>query len=207
MSQTVIDNPIELLVYILIVLAVLMILFKFNNWMDARPIKEKKVKEKKSKPNKSKKVEPIKETIKEVVKDSNNDIKVTIDKDAIIKEVKEQVYNDMSSNWGNINNYTDKKFNNYLYDRFVVSPSDEDFIENNKSFDGFISDEEHKNIRDRNIKIPVKDDDISNKEKLYKRIEELTSKNFEEKEKMLKDFESLPKSMKLLLIENIMEKM
>lgn len=212
MRKGIIDNPVQLLIYVLIILAVLIFLFKFQNWIDGRPIKEKKKPEKKEV-----KTEIIKETVKEVVDDSKKNISVSIDRDEIVKEVKSQVYSEISDDMRNnmtISNTASKTGNcqNYLYDRFVVSPTGDDCVNEKETFDGFLTDAEAMEIRDRNIKVQVKDvEDISDsnitKDKLYKKIEAMANENIENKEKLLKEFESLPKSMKLLLIENIMQKM
>lgn len=198
MIEGVIDNPLELLIFTLCALAGLMILFKFANWLESRPVKEKKSKEKKATSEK----EPIKET-KEEKKD------IVVSKDDIVKEVKEQVYKEMNSN---VTIVKSNDCSNYLYDRFVDSPSDDDNVNSKKSFQGFLTDEEARNIRDRDVKIKVNDvEDISvlddKKNELYKKIEKMATENIEAKEKMLQEFEQLPKSMKLLLIENIMQKM
>lgn len=205
-----IDNPIELLIYVLIVLAILMLLFKFQNWLDARPVKEKKKKEKKVK-------------AKEVKIDEKKELNI-VDKDGIIQEDKDKVYNEASADThkdsvvsgdsvgDQSKNRNNSNFSNYLYDRFVTTPTIEDRITDNKDFQGFLTDEEASDIKNRNIKINVNQvDEIPNakegKNDLYKKIEQMASENLEAKEKMLQEFESLPKSMKLLLIENIIQKM
>ncbi|MGN0961833.1 MAG: hypothetical protein ACI4PF_06535 [Christensenellales bacterium] len=205
MIQGVVDNPIELLIYVLIFLAVIMVLFRFQNWMDSRPVKEKKKEEKK---------ETKTEVVKETVKEEKKDINIKIDKDEIVKEVKDQVYSEVSADIrkGINNNLQNGGYSNYLYDRFVNSPTIEDSVDEKKTFQSFLTDEEVSNIRDRDIKINVKNtEDISKssikKDKLYDKIEQMVYENLETKEKMLEEFEKLPKSMKLLIIENIMQKM
>lgn len=210
MKEGTIDNPVKLLIYVLIVLAILMVLFKFQNWMDGRPVKEKKKEEKKET-----KKEVIKEVTKEIISDDKKNIAVNIDKDEIVREVKEQVYSEISSDVGNksiASNIKTANCPNYLYDRFVVSPTLDDEVGENGSFDGFLTDEEANEIKGRTVKVDVKDvEDISSnnsqKDKLYKKIQQMASENVENREQMLAEFEKLPKSMKLLLIENIMQKM
>lgn len=210
MKEGTIDNPVKLLIYVLIVLAILMILFKFQNWMDGRPVKEKKKEEKKET-----KKEVIKEVTKEIISDDKKNIAVNIDKDEIVREVKEQVYSEISSDVGNksiTSNIKSANCPNYLYDRFVVSPTFDDEVQEKSTFDGFLTDEEASDIKERNTKVDVKDvEDISSnnsqKDKLYKKIQQMASENVESREQMLAEFENLPKSMKLLLIENIMQKM
>lgn len=203
-----IDNPVKLLICVLIVLAILIVLFKFQNWMDGRPVKEKKSKAKKEEPKK----EVIKETIKETIKEDTKNIAINIDKDEIVREVKEQVYSEIGSSMPMANTKKISNCSNYLYDRFVDSPTIDDNVQDKKAFDAFLTDDEANNIKDRNVKVEVKDvEDISSrdikKDKLYKKIQEMANENIESKEQMLKEFESLPKSVKLLLIENIMQKM
>lgn len=210
MWEGTIDNPVHLLICVLIVLAILMVLFKFQNWMDSRPVKEKK-KEEKKEPKK----EVIKEVTKEVVKDDTKNIAIHIDKDEIVREVKEQVYNEISSDASSksiVSNVKVSNCPNYLYDRFVVTPTADDEIKEKDAFDGFLTEDEVNKIKDRNVKVDVKDvEDISSndvkKDKLYKKIQQMANENVESKEQMLAEFENLPKSMKLLLIENIMQKM
>lgn len=187
MVENVIDNPVELLVFFLIVLATLKILFAIANWLESRPVKEKKKEDKSS--AKSQVVEEKSVAKTEEVKEK-----------AVSIEVRKDASLTASSSYGN-----------YLYDRFVEAPSVEDNVSKSKKFDGFLSEDEALDIKNRNIKIEVKDvEDISadyRKDDLYKKIEKMASQNVEAKEKMLQEFEQLPKSMKLLLIENIMQKM
>ena len=196
-----IDNPLELLICALFVLAMLMTLFKIANWLENRPVKEKKPKKSKAKPA---------ETIKEPVKETKEEKKdIVISRDEIVKEVKEQVYKEIAVEGKSVKS---SDCPNYLYDRFVESPSIDDNLGVKKPFQGYLSDEEANAIRNRNIQIKVNDvEDLSildgRKNELYKKIEQMASENIETKEQMLLEFEKLPKSMKLLLIENIMQKM
>lgn len=182
MVENVIDNPIELLIFFLIFLAGIKLLFGFANWMEGRPIKEKKSKAK-DESTKTEKVEKVEE-----IKKEEKPVSIEVKKDV------------------EVNNNS-----NYLYDRFVVTPTIDDNIAQKKKCENFLSDDEASKIRNRDIKITVKPvEDISidrKKDKLYKKIEQMASENLEAKEKMLKEFDELPKSMKLLLIENIMQKM
>ena len=58
------------------------------------------------------------------------------------------------------------------------------------------------------MKIRVNDSSSeSDKNKLYNRINQMTSSNMETRERLLKEFEGLSKEMKLLLIDNIIQKM
>jgi hypothetical protein len=47
----------------------------------------------------------------------------------------------------------------------------------------------------------------NDKSRLYNRINQMTTSNLETREKLLKEFEGLSKEMKLLLIDNIIQKM
>ena len=194
-----ISNPIELLVYVLLALAFFMILFRISNWLESYQPKERKKKEKK----KVEKVVEVKETKIEI--DKTTEVKKDVEKVAETKELK--------SDYVPMPIVTDMKpASNYLYDRFVVSPSKEDVNATNAISESFISENELKEIRDRQVKIRVKNvEDISeissDKQALYKKIQEMASENVDAKERLLREFESLPREMKLLLIENIMQKM
>lgn len=94
---------------------------------------------------------------------------------------------------------------NYLYDRFVINPTIEDNIEKNKS-KTFLDEEDYQNIRNRKIEIKVKEvEDLEVKNNaLHTKIQQMTNENRETKERLLSEYESLSREMKLLLIENIM---
>lgn len=94
---------------------------------------------------------------------------------------------------------------NYLYDRFVVSPTKDDSRRNeDKICNAFLEDNEAKNIRDKKLDIRVEPLDIE-KEK-SKKVKEILLK-YEDKEKLLDDFSNMPREMKLLILENIMKNM
>ena len=98
---------------------------------------------------------------------------------------------------------------NYLFDRFVLSPSKEDnLIDDNNQI--FLSDKDYEDIKNRQIDIMVQEDDYlsgnNDKQSLYNKIEKMANENIEHKEKLLKEYEGLSREMKLLLIENIMSK-
>jgi len=98
---------------------------------------------------------------------------------------------------------------NYLFDRFVLSPSKEDDNSNNNKT-VFLTDEDYDDIRNRKVDIEVHEPSCvscnENKSSLYDKIEKMASENVEHKEKLLKEYEGLSREMKLLLIENIMSK-
>lgn len=178
----VVTNPLKYLVLVWIVLIVLLLLFKFNNWVDDRTPKKKDDKPKKAK----------EETIKKIEEKSAESLSVTKGKDEEKKVApKEEIF---------VNT-------NYLYDRFVENPTKDDIIEDKKN-GAFLSAEESEEIKNKKVEIKVKPvENLSQKEALYKKIEQMTSSNIEAKEKMLEEFESLPRTTKLMLIENIIQKM
>lgn len=100
-----------------------------------------------------------------------------------------------------------KVYSNYLYDRFVDNPTNADNVVDKKISEAFLSENEHHAIRDREIKIKVKETSQELNNELYKKIQAMANENHEVKNKLLNEFESLPREMKLLLIENIMQKM
>lgn len=176
-------NPLRILIPIWLVLILLLLLFKFNNWVDSRPAKKKE-----DKPKKDKK----EETIKKIDEKSSDALAVTKEKEPEKVEAKKEeiVVN-----------------TNYLYDRFVENPSGEDCVEDKKN-DLFLSTEESEEIKNKKIEIKVKPvESLSQKEALYRKIEEMTNKNVDEREKLLEEFEALPRNTKLMLIENIIQKM
>lgn len=179
----VVTNPLKYLVFVWLGLIVLILLFKFNNWVDARPTKKKE-----DKPKKDKK----EETIKKIEEKSADSLSVTKEKEPEKKEAKkEEVF---------VNT-------NYLYDRFVENPTVDDKIEDKKNAT-FLTVEENEEIKNKKVEIKVKPvENLSQKEALYKRIEQMTNDNASTNEKLLEEFESLPRTTKLMLIENIIQKM
>lgn len=178
----VVTNPLKYLALVWIGLIVLLLLFKFNNWVDDRTPKKKEDKPKKAK----------EETIKKIEEKTSDSLSVVKEKEPEKKEIKkEEVF---------VNT-------NYLYDRFVDNPTNDDSIEDKKN-NAFLSVEESDEIKNKKVEIKVKPvENLSQKEALYKKIEQMTSTNAEEKEKMLEEFEALPRTTKLMLIENIIQKM
>lgn len=179
-KNNMIDTYFELLVIFLLILAFLMILFKIGNWLEKRPIKEKKSKKKnKEEPKKSEEVTKTPEKTEE----------------------KAQPIECKPAKFSN---------GNYLYDRFVENPTIEDNIKKKPVSDAFISEKELQEIRERDIRIKVNDvEDLSeksNKSLLMQKLGELTSDSKETREKLLEEFEGLSREMKLLLIENIITK-
>lgn len=132
---------------------------------------------------------------KEVVKETKASEPVKEDK---LKEIKEEVKKQEITN-----------YSNYLYDRFVDNPSAEDEEDTSSIIsEAFITDQEFEDIKNRTTTIKVNDvEDInSNKNDVYSKIQALANENQENKEKLLEEFNSLSKEMKLLLIENILQR-
>ena len=93
---------------------------------------------------------------------------------------------------------------NYLYDRFVLSPTDEDKVGVNQNANSvFLTEEEYCSIKNRKVEIKVKE--LENEE-LSSRLDSVINKDTDEKDKLIREFNSLSKQMKLLLIENILNK-
>ncbi|MBE5738458.1 MAG: hypothetical protein E7354_01845 [Clostridiales bacterium] len=180
--MAVIEDPLKYLVPIWIALIILVLLFKFNNWVDSKPAK----KETKSKSNKE-------ETIKKVDQASEDSLALKKKEEAKVEEpVPDIVVN-----------------TNYLYDRFVDNPTvDDNYDCDNKRKDIFLSDEESESIKNKKIQIKVQPvEELSEKELLYKKIEAMTSENMTAREKLLEEFDALPRNTKLMLIENIIQRM
>lgn len=176
--MAVVVDPLRYLIPIWITIIFFLTLFKFNNWFDSLPSKKKDSK-------------PSKEEVKKVDKVADDSVAIT---------------RSQSSN--PVPDIVVKK--NYLYDRFVDNPTSEDNISDTRGDKKiFLTDEENKAIRNNKVEIRVKNstDNMSQKELLHNKIQEMTNENNTNKEKLLKEFEGLSKDMKLLLIENIISKM
>lgn len=92
---------------------------------------------------------------------------------------------------------------NYLYDRFVVSPTRDDETKScDKICNAFLEDKEADNIKNKKLEIKVEPIE----EEKSKRIYEILSR-YEDKDKLLDDFSNMPREMKLLILENILKKM
>ena len=102
--------------------------------------------------------------------------------------------------------------NNYLYDRFVTNPTKDDDIQIKTISDTFITEKDLEKIRTSKTHIRV-----SPVQKIScgchvpsetsKKIEYMVNENKSARNKLLKEFDGLSKEMKLLLIENILNKM
>ena len=183
-----IDTIYEILLFSLFALALFLLMFRFMSWFERLKPKEKKVKEKKVKSQ---------ETIKAITVEEELDSSKLVNNDKIKEDSQKVIVVDK------------KEVGNYLYDRFVESPSKEDSPQVKKTFNNFLTDEEFKNIRDNKVEIHVKQVETlsgdSRRNYLYNRIEEMATQNIDRKEKLLQEFDKLPREIKLMLIENIMQ--
>lgn len=94
---------------------------------------------------------------------------------------------------------------NYLYDRFVVTPTNDD--KNNcyqKINDAFIEVKQADAIKNNKVKIKVEPANLEIEKN--KRIQEILS-NAESRQKLLDEFSAMPKEMKIMMIENLIKKM
>ena len=169
----ILDNPLMYFIFSLVLLALLMIFFKILNYLETKP--KTKPKEKKF----NEKTSKIKEEKQEDVKEEKQEEIIT-NKDIV---------------------YSGE---NYLYDRFVTNPTEDDCVNTNLySNNPFITEEEYTEIRNKKVKIQVKE--LKNEE-LSSKLDRAINHNSKEKEKLLNEFNNLSKQMKLLLIENIINK-
>lgn len=215
-----IDTFYELFIVLAIFLFAMVFLCKVGNFLQALPVRESKKKtsvkevkvEKVKEVKKEEKVE--KESTKVVAQDSAHTISANVSANA------------NSGGYPYVNNSTPIIIhqypnpndpyqtggygfqNNYLYDRFVDRPTSEDYIQPTKISQAFMTDNELNAVKNSDVKIRVNDNSMeSDKSKLYNRINQMTASNLETREKLLKEFEGLSKEMKLLLIDNIIQKM
>ena len=230
-----IDTIYELFIVLAIALFAMILLCKIGSFLDSLPVKEPK--KKAVKEVKEVKVEKVKEVKKEekvvvdksatsvVAKEKDSEQKISANVSATANTTGAYPYvnntpiivyqypnpNDPYQNgYGYSGGYPGGYGcqNNYLYDRFVDRPTCEDHIQEKKISDAFMSDSELNAVRNRDIKINVNNSSYdSDKSKLYSRINQMTSSNLETRERLLKEFEGLSKEMKLLLIDNIIQKM
>ena len=205
-----IDTFYELFIVLAIFLFAMVFLCKVGNFLQALPVRESK---KKSTSVKEVKVEKIKEVKKEdkvekestkvVAQDSVENISASAQGGYPNTPIIIHQYPNPNDPY-QMNGYQ----NNYLYDRFVDRPTREDYIQPEKISEAFMTDNEFNAVKNRDVKIRVKDSSSeSDKNKLYNRINQMTSSNMETRERLLKEFEGLSKEMKLLLIDNIIQKM
>lgn len=211
-----IDTPFELLIVVLIVFAFILILFKIANFLESLPVadpsKKKKVKETKKEIKKEVKKEVVKE-----VKESTEKVQDEKTSASSTSTTDTNASKSSSGCGGYVCPYSTMpplqptltaSYDNYLYDRFTLNPTSIDYVENKKISEDFLSEEEVADIN-KNIEIKVQEVDasLSTKERLHRRISEMTSHNKETREKLLDEFEGLSREMKLLIMDNIISKM
>lgn len=177
--MSIIEYPMIWLIGALILMAFMLLLFKVLNYLEDKKNKSKEKSEKKE--DKS-----VKEDNK------SKDSKITSEKIVDDETVKSNYFN-------------------YLYDRFVESPTGEDIIQIKSISDTFISKEECDRIKNNKVHIeitPVKclHDDCNEHNSVRNTIENIIAENKTTKSKLLEEFDGLSREMKLLLIENIMNK-
>jgi len=178
------EDPLKLLYIALGILLFFLTIFKISDFFGSLKVKEK------SKKNSQKEETSKSEDKKSESSESKNE-------SVVEKTASEDVA------------FDSKNMTNYLYDRFVTNPTIDDSLrDTSKLSEAFLTDESYTEIRDKKVEIKVEPINSTNsyRENVYKKIQELTNNNRSEKERMLEEFNNLPKEMKLLLIENIIQK-
>lgn len=179
-----VENPLKLLYVALGIMLFILALIKISNFFESLIAKSK---------SNTKKDKPKDETV-------NTEKKLEDKKELKPEKSEECVIEDILVD--------SKNMTNYLYDRFVIDPTLDDLIKDDIVISNtFLNDDDYSEIRDKKVKIkvePVQTQTYS-RENVYRRIQEITNNNRSEKEKMLDEFNNLPKEMKLLLIENILQ--
>ena len=204
-----IDTFYELFIVLAIFLFAMVFLCKVGNFLQAIPVRESK---KKTTSVKEVKVEKIKEVKKEEKVEKESTKVVAQDSVQNISASANNGYPYVSNTPIIIHQYPNPNDggyqSNYLYDRFVDRPTSEDYIQPAKISEAFMSENELNAVKNRDVKIRVNESsNESDKGKLYNRINQMTTSNLQTREKLLKEFEGLSKEMKLLLIDNIIQKM
>lgn len=200
-----IDTPYELILAIAIVLFIMILLAKLGTLLEGLPTITKKKKEV---------VKEVKKEVKKEVESSKEESKTKSEQSSNVN----QTCNDSFTcpyakmNLPSVTGNETYGQSNYLYDRFVVTPTSIDVVENRKISNSFLTSDELAEIKNQNIKIELSnEEDRHNKDKskdnLHGRIKQMTTSNHETKERLLKEFEGLSKEMKLFIIENIIQKM
>lgn len=170
--MAIVEHPLRYLIIALFVLMGTFIFFKISDFL--RNKKEKKKKETKPVEKKEEKVVDNKKTDEVVAKSDESE--------------KSQSINTTSNGY------------NYLHDRFVVNPTNDDYVNKSEHNDIFLTNDEYDKIRNEKIKIRVKEDcSLGNK------VNAIIKGDNSEKERLLGEFNNLSKEMKLLIIENILK--
>lgn len=171
--MAIVEHPLRFLILALCLLLVLLIFFKLADFLRDRLEKNKK---KESKP-----VEKKEEKASDVKKS-----------DDTLKQTEQKISPEHI-------NTTSNGFN-YLHDRFVENPTDDDVVVNSNYSSVFLTDDEYDKIRNEKIEIKVKEDGSLNG-----KVDAIIKGNNSEKERLLSEFNKLSKEMKLLIIENILK--
>lgn len=172
-----VEHPLTALIISLAILLFFKILFGLSNFLEKLDFSKKKPKNSK----KEEKIEPAKTKSEEKAQEKVES-KTTV-----------------SGNQKSIDS------SNYLYDRFVVTPTNDDpktCVD--KISDAFLTPKDEKIIKDKKVEIHVEPVDLQ-KEKTS-RVYEILQK-YEDKQKLIEEFSNMSKEMKILLIENIINKM
>ena len=178
----IVDNPLKLLYIALGILIFFLLLFKVINFLENIKVKSKTKKE--SKPS-----------VKSETKSESKETKTDSESVVMEKATTDDVVIDS------------KNMSNYLYDRFVTNPTVDDQVHQKANIPNYITQENADEIKNAKVKIdvtPIKEPLTLESYTMHKVIEN-NAKSLEQKEKLLAEFDSMPKSMKLLLIENIMK--
>lgn len=175
----VIQKPIHLILILFLILIGLLLLFKLGNFLENLGFNSKPKKEEPKKASSSatdNKVAKVDEKLE------------TVKKTVEISE-------------------SQTPTTNYLYDRFVTNPTVDDEVQQKGNIPNYITQESADEIKNAKVKIdvtPIKEPLTLESYTMHKVLEN-NVKSLEQKEKLLAEFDSMPKSMKLLLIENIMK--
>jgi len=175
----VIEKPIHLILILFLILIGLLLLFKIGDFLENLGFNSKPKKEDSKKATSS-------ATDNKVAK-----VEEKPEKDKKSSEVSE----------------SQTPTTNYLYDRFVTNPTVDDQVHQKANIPNYITQENADEIKNARVKIdvtPIKEPLTLESYTMHKVIEN-NAKSLEQKEKLLAEFDSMPKSMKLLLIENIMK--
>lgn len=172
----ILENPLLALIIALLVLIFFLVLFKILNHLEK--VKENsKPKEKKS----DSKVESIEKSGSEKSSDNKSSEILT------------------NSNNTSSDNTKSAGDTNYLYDRFVISPtSDDKQVVDSNICSAFLDYKKADEIKNKKLEIHVDPVVDLDKDNLQKNIE---------KQKLLNEISSMSKEMKLLMLEDILKKM
>ena len=185
----IIENPIISLIIALCILIFFKLLFKILNFLENLNLQKKsKQKQQSSKTKETKDLTNKTNIEKESISNSLN-------KDSEKETKKDNLLNAKNSNI---------ELENYLYDRFVSKPTNIDNLRTDTNYrDAFLKKNVVEAVIDRKN---FENKNTINKSDVEKNIDKLSDlKN--EKQKVIEEFNSMSKEMKLLIIENILQKL